>query len=117
MYKVLHADPSYLWKIPLRINLYEGIHFLLVAVYWFVVKSSSITHEKGFSKILRERVMLKGSECTDRQGVVCPPGGTASSGSDSFTVLDMRHVPAVKENRSVQIFTARGRKCGQLARG
>lgn len=49
MCKVLHADLFYLWKIPLHINLCGGIHFLLAVVYWFVVGSGSITHEKGFS--------------------------------------------------------------------
>lgn len=36
-------------------NLYEEINFLFVAVYWFVMGSSSITHEKGFSIILLEK--------------------------------------------------------------
>lgn len=53
-----------------------------------------------------------------RRGLVCPPGGTASSGSVSFTVLDVHHLPAVKRSKSVhQIFTDGGRKCGELARG
>lgn len=116
MCKVLHADLFYLWKIPLHINLCGGIHFLLAVVYWFVVGSGSITQGKGFSVRSFEEEWC--SQVVHWGGGVCPPGGTASSGSVSLTALNMQLLPAVTGSKSVhQIFTARGRKCGELARG